>query len=233
MICPGEPFHYSCHISENISITWSVLCPGQTQEFSRTFSLTSTFAERNRSVNCNNTFKLDFHLTYATTQRGAHSNIAIDVPSLNYSVIKAQSVKIGCEDVIYRYVEVPGMYIHDTLLLMEITIVHVGLPPSPSNLSYSCGVCNGTHVLTTFNWSNQMESRRSLIGSYVLTLTSIESEVNIISRSVVNGNTTSITILLDYQNTLVYTATVHSSCCGEVLESRNNPSVNVTFTKCT
>ncbi len=53
-------------------------------------------------------FDLDLHLTYTTTQRGAHSNITIGVPSLNYSVIKAQSVKIGCEDSIYRYVEVPG-----------------------------------------------------------------------------------------------------------------------------
>ncbi len=113
--------------------------------------------------------------------------------------------------------------------------MYVGLPPSPSNLSYSYGVCNGTHVLTTFNWSNQMESGRSLIGSYVLTLTSTEfdnQKVNI-SRSVVNGNTTSITIPLNYQNMSVYTATVHSSSCGEVLESRNNPSINVTFTKCT
>ncbi len=115
--------------------------------------------------------------------------------------------------------------------------MHVGLPPSPSNLSYSYGVCNGTHVLTTFNWSNQRESGRSLIWSYVLTLTSTESdneEVNnfITSRSVVNGNTTSITILLDYQNMSVYTATIYSSSCKEVLESKNDPSVNVTFTKC-
>ncbi len=64
----------------------------------------------------------------------------------------------------------------------------VGLPPSPSNLSYSHGGCNGTHVLTMFNWSNQMESGRSLIGSYVLTLTSTESDDEE-ARSVVNGNT--------------------------------------------
>ncbi len=112
----------------------------------------------------------------------------------------------------------------------------VGLPPSPSNLSYSYGVCNDTHVLTTFNWSNQVESGRSLWGNYILTLTSTESdnEEVYISRYVVNGNTTSrsISIPLDYQNMSVYTATVHSSSCGEVLESRNNPSVNVTFSKC-
>ncbi len=233
LICPGESLHYSCDVSGNISITWSVLCPGKTQTDGTTFSLRSTQTEDNGSVNCNsisNTFKLDIYLTYTTTQRGAHSNITIGVPSLNYFVIKAQSVKIGCEDVIYRYVEVPGMYyilIHDYLI--EIIIIPVGLPPSPSNLSYSYGDCNDTHVLITFNWSNQMESGRSLIWSYILTLTSTESEVN---RSVVNGNTTSITIPLDYQNMLVYTATVHSSSCGEVLESRNNPSVNVTFTKC-
>ncbi len=108
----------------------------------------------------------------------------------------------------------------------------VGLPPSPSNLSYSHGVCNGTHVLTMFNWSNQMESGRSLIWSYVLTLTSTESDDEE-ARSVVNGNTTSITIPLNYQNMSVYTATVHSRSCGEVLESRNNPSMNVTFSECT
>ncbi len=45
-------------------------------------------------------------------------------------------------------------------------IMHVGLPSSPSNLSYSYRVCNGTHVLTAFNWSNQMESGRSLIEGY-------------------------------------------------------------------
>ncbi len=68
----------------------------------------------NGSINCkynNNAFNLDFHLTYTTTQRGAHSNITIDVPSLNYSSIKTQSVKIGCEDFVsYRYVEIPGKY---------------------------------------------------------------------------------------------------------------------------
>ncbi len=113
LICPGESFHYSCHVPGNISITWSVLCPGQRQELSESISLTSTQTEDNRSTNCNynsNTFQLDFHLTYTTTQRGAHSNITIDVLNLNYSVIKAQSVKIGCEDRIYRYVEIPGMY---------------------------------------------------------------------------------------------------------------------------
>ncbi len=120
--------------------------------------------------------------------------------------------------------------VHNTLCHGDkLRNIYLGLPPSPSNLSYTYGVCNGTHVLTTFNWSNQMESGRSLIGSYVLILTSTESEV----RSVVNGNTTSITIPLNYQNMFVYTATVHSSSCGEVLESRNNPSINVTFTKCT
>ncbi len=114
LICPGESFHYSCHVSGNISITWSVLCPGQRPGSSRTLSVTSTQTEHNRLVNCNynsNTFNLDFHLTYTTTQRGAHSNITIGVPSLNYSVIKAQSVNIGCEDSIYRYVEVPGMFL--------------------------------------------------------------------------------------------------------------------------
>ncbi len=110
--------------------------------------------------------------------------------------------------------------------------MYVGLPLSPSNLSYSYGDCNGTHVLTTFNWSNQIESGRSLIGSYILTLTSTESDDDE-ARSVVNDNTTSITIPLNYQNMSVYTATVHSSSCGEVLESRNNPSINVTFSKCT
>ncbi len=104
LICPGESLHYSCHVSGNISITWSVLCPGQTQAPSLSLSYEQT--EDNRSVNCNfnsNMFDLDLHLTYTTTQRGAHSNITIDVPSLNYSVIRAQSVKIGCEDSIYRY----------------------------------------------------------------------------------------------------------------------------------
>ncbi len=113
LICPGESFHYSCQVSGNISITWSVLCPGQRQERSESISLTSEQTEDNRSKNCNfnsNTFQLDLHLTYTTTQREAQSNITIDVPSLNYSVIKAQSIKIGCEDRIYRYVEVPGMY---------------------------------------------------------------------------------------------------------------------------
>ncbi len=108
MICPGESLHYSCHISGNFSITWSVQCPGQTQASS--LSLNTAQTEDNRSVNCNFNIDLDLHLTYTTTQRGAHSNITIDVPSLNYSVIKAQSVKIGCEDRIYRYVEVPGTY---------------------------------------------------------------------------------------------------------------------------
>ncbi len=78
-----------------------------------TFSIRSAQAEDGRSLNCNsinNTFKLDICLTYTITQRGAHSNITIDVPSLNYFVIKAQSVKIGCEDRIYRYVEVSGTY---------------------------------------------------------------------------------------------------------------------------
>ncbi len=70
-----------------------------------------------------------------------------------------------------------------------------------------------------------MESGGSLVESYVLTLTSSDD----ISSYVVNSNTTSITIPLNYQ---VYTATVHSSSCGEVLESKNNPSINVTFTKC-
>ncbi len=229
--------HYSCHVSGNFSITWGIQCPGQRQTSSNTFSLRSTYTEDNELLNCDynsNSFKLDLHLTYTTTQRGAHSNITIRVPWLDYSVIKLQSVKIGCEDFVsYRYVEIPGMsMMHNTLLLIIVRYTYVGLPPSPSNLSYSYGVCNATHVLTTFNWSNQKESR-SLIGSYVLTLTSTESEVNIISRSVVNGNTTSITILLDYQIMLVYTATVYSSSCGEVLESRSNPSVNVTFTKCT
>ncbi len=109
MICPGESFHYSCHVSGNISITWSVKCPGQR---SHSLSVTSEQTEDNRLLNCDynsNSFKLDLHLTYTTTQRGAHSNITIDVPSLNYSVVKAQSVKIGCEDTIYRYVEVPGI----------------------------------------------------------------------------------------------------------------------------
>ncbi len=113
LICPGESLHYSCHVSGNISITWRVLCPGETQTDGTTFSLRSAQTEDNGSVNCNsisNTFKLDIYLTYTTTQRGAHSNITIDVPSLNYFVLKVQSVKIGCEDVIYRYVEVPGTY---------------------------------------------------------------------------------------------------------------------------
>ncbi len=112
--------------------------------------------------------------------------------------------------------------------LVHSFILSAGFPPSPSNLSYSYGVCNGTHFLTTFNWSNPMESRRSLAESYVLTLTSTDN----ISRSVVNSNTTSITIPLNYQSMLVYTATVYSSSCGEVLESKNNPSINVTFTQC-
>ncbi len=109
LICPGESLHYSCHVPGNISITWSVQCPGQTQASS--LSLSSAQTEDNRSVNCNfnsNMFDLDLHLTYTTTQQGAHSNITIDVPSLNYSVIRAQSVKVGCEDSMYRYVEVPG-----------------------------------------------------------------------------------------------------------------------------
>ncbi len=100
LICPGESLHYSCHVSGNISITWSVQCPGQRPH---SLSVTSEQTEDNRLINCDyniDSFKLDLHLTYTTTRRGAHSNITIDVPSLNYSVIKAQSVKIGCEDTI-------------------------------------------------------------------------------------------------------------------------------------
>ncbi len=113
LICPGESFHYSCHVSGNFSITWSVQSPG---EKPITFSLRHGQTENNYngSLNCNfnsNMFDLEIYLTYTTTQRGAHSNITIGVPSLNYFVITAQSVKIGCEDSIYRYVEVPGMYI--------------------------------------------------------------------------------------------------------------------------
>ncbi len=123
LICPGESFHYLCHVSRNSSITWSVLCPGQRQGSSRTLSVTSTQTEHNRSVNCNynsNAFNLDFHLTYTTTQRGAHSNITIDVTSWNYSVIEAQIVRIVCEDRIYRYVEVLGTDIHDGYYIMKI-----------------------------------------------------------------------------------------------------------------
>ncbi len=53
LICPGESFHYSCDVSGNISITWSVQCPGQRPGSSRTLSVTSTQTEHNRSVNCN------------------------------------------------------------------------------------------------------------------------------------------------------------------------------------
>ncbi len=41
LICPGESFHYSCHVSGNISITWSVQCPGQRPDFSKSLSVTS------------------------------------------------------------------------------------------------------------------------------------------------------------------------------------------------
>ena len=45
LICPGESLHYSCLVPGNISITWSVLCPGQRQELSESISLTSTQTE--------------------------------------------------------------------------------------------------------------------------------------------------------------------------------------------
>ncbi len=64
-------------------------------------------------------FDLDIYLTYTTTQRGALSNITIDVPSLNYSVIEALSVRIGCEDRMYRYVEVPGTYMIAIIIIIK------------------------------------------------------------------------------------------------------------------
>ncbi len=249
LICPGESLHYSCDTSRHNSITWSIQCPGASP---RRLSLSSTNSEEN--ISCNDIFHLDIHFIYKSTQSRRYSNITIDLPYLNYSVAKAhQSVKIGCgegeseDSIIYFYVEIAGV-IHflsqifggrwciwgegsfppNWMNLVHSFILSAGFPPFPSNLSYSYGVCNGTHFLTTFNWSNPMESRRSLVESYVLTLTSTDN----ISRSVVNSNTTSITIPLNYQNMLVYTATVHSSSCGEVLESKNNPSINVTFTQC-